>query len=435
LIERSVGGAAVSLWGNPADDGFTDAFRDVVFVFLLFGNDFVPKLPSMDIAAGSLDDILQFLADNFVSRGKHLVAPDNFAVNLTSAQYLLSEVLAITKRHRVLSVTKFSDEAKNPTKRNRTEGLSVVLPAGVDRAAWEHSDESRAQRTPQQREQAMCSAYWDGLQWTARYYCGTCPGWQWAYPFDNAPSEEALSRVSSPMIILPTPPPLPLTQMLMVLQGQSRKRLIPKPISGALAAAAEGKLTQESLRNKVVAEAALELSKPLHDQSIEKLDRLTSVFADVLSIEDQLQLRSSKPYNVRWNVTAAATPEPAHQTSIEPTHPAATVVDAATSMFFGNEGGGGGLPGLDDDETDLFADLVYKTDQTHSAPPDAAAPADDPSIHRTLGGCRGDAIESLCVADATMRAAGAMPTISNAVVRANGKEAKTIMEPESTWSA
>eukprot|EP00672_Neobodo_designis_P020536 CAMPEP_0174846032 /NCGR_PEP_ID=MMETSP1114-20130205/12080_1 /TAXON_ID=312471 /ORGANISM="Neobodo designis, Strain CCAP 1951/1" /LENGTH=731 /DNA_ID=CAMNT_0016080291 /DNA_START=28 /DNA_END=2223 /DNA_ORIENTATION=+ len=435
LQEREVAGAKLALWGDPVDDGFTDAFRDVVFVFLLFGNDFVPKLPSMDIAAGSLDDILQFLADNFVSRRKHLVSPETFSINLASAQYLLSEVLAIAKRHRVLSVTKFSEEAKNPTKKNRSEGLSIILPQGADTRAWEMGDESIVNRTPQEREQAMCAAYWDGLQWTARYYCGACPGWQWAYPFDNAPSEEALSRVSSPMVIPPSPPPLPLTQMLMVLQGQSRKRLIPKPIAGALAAALEGKLTNDTSRNSVSIEAAAELSKPLHDQSIEKLDRLTHAFAEILSADDLQQLRSSTPYNVRWHVTTAdVAPNAAVSTTLQPSAlaAAATVVDAASTSFFGASEEGG-LPGLgDDDNLDLFTHCAPETAEQAQPP---LLGDDRPPVRTTLGGHPGDRIESLAVADATMRAAGAMPTITNSAVLGDGKKAKAIIEDESTWTA
>ena len=115
--------------------------------------------------------------------------------------------------------------------------------------------------------------------------------------------------------------------------------------------------------------------------------------------------------------------------------PSATLVDQATSSFFGNDDAVG-LPGLDDDDQlDIFAVQTHVPKQSDQSNNHIPASVDLLDVHVTLGGNRGDAIESLVVADATMRAAGAMPTIINTAVRVGNCKAKAIIEPESTWSA
>lgn len=68
---------------------FEHTLHDVVFVLLLFGNDFLPTIGG-SIQEGTLDALLSLLATDFVPRGRTLVDPNTNHIQYASARYLLS---------------------------------------------------------------------------------------------------------------------------------------------------------------------------------------------------------------------------------------------------------------------------------------------------------------------------------------------------------
>jgi hypothetical protein len=438
-------------WTAPQMDGFTDAFRDMLFVFLLFGNDFVPKLPTMDIAAGSLDAVMDFLVANFISRHKHIIDPTTFTVDLASAQYLISEVVRLSKTHRILGLQAVSDAARDQAsgparKQHRTEGLSVFLAPGATSDEWE-SHPQRGSTTA--RMEQLCAAYWDGLQWTARYYSGRCTAWRWHYPFDDVPSEEALCHSFSAMLEQPSPPLLPLTQMLLVLQGQARSRLLPRAVVAALededaSNNADNGDAAQTDRDRNVHEACVELSKPIHSQSVDLLDTLTAAFSDTFSAEERAQLRVSQPYCVLWNLSARSTkPAPQHQPlqqrpiASTQQQPPVNVFEADEAIMYFVEYAKKTkhlpLPGLAEGDSAIFERLakLHAVKATNAASivaatTDVTTPVASAQGHLTIAGFAGSRVENLPIADKVMRATGTMPPIINSLVRAEGRTAKAV---------
>lgn len=163
--------------GSPASsDVFERSLHDFVFVLLLFGNDFLPRISATaDIAEGTLDRLLQFLADNFVSRGKRLVDEVTSEIHIEAAVYLFDYLLEISPA--------------------TAGGLQVHndgdMDWGFDAAAASSEDTGEAAvRLVEQR----CFAYWTMLQWAMKYSCGPVPSWNAAYPYTVVPTVEELRK-------------------------------------------------------------------------------------------------------------------------------------------------------------------------------------------------------------------------------------------------
>lgn len=424
-------------WGPPTTLGFADAFRDLLFAFLLFGNDFVPRLASIEISGGSLDDILDFLRANFTSRNRHIVHPTTLKVDLSAAQYLLSEIIRVAQTHQVMIEEAISAAA---AKRNRSEGLSITLATGAASDEWLAT--AKAPRQWSAREQEQAARYWDGLQWTVQYYCGTCPSWRWAYPYEASPSEEALCQCPSPMALQWSAPTKPLTQMLLVLTGEPRQRLLPKPVAALLAP----NVDIATIKNPTVVAVRAELEKNLHDQNIEVLEALTNAVVKSLTPLELARLRTGAVYTAMWKLEQLENDvsHVAHQEAAVDVEP--SLADDIAKRFFDSCSATRGLPGIDDsDSLDLVAALSSRLAKdgvsfaqatllgTSKAllwgEPTQEATFDGVGCFLTLAGLRGDRIDRLVVADAGLRAAGLAADVVNTVVSCgDGRKATVVLE-------
>ncbi|CBZ27193.1 putative 5'-3' exonuclease XRNC [Leishmania mexicana MHOM/GT/2001/U1103] len=177
----AVEGAAVSLVdAEEAALTFEHALHDVVFVLLLFGNDFLPTIGG-SIQEGTLDALLALLATDFVPRGRTLVDPATNRIQYASARYLLS-CLA---------------ELPGNAKKGGSGGRLQVHNGGSDALDWGFTAEKEAkERDPafierqQRREkqhERMCYCYWTMLQWALQYSAGIVEHWGCYYPYGRAP--------------------------------------------------------------------------------------------------------------------------------------------------------------------------------------------------------------------------------------------------------
>ncbi|KPI83022.1 putative 5'-3' exonuclease XRNC [Leptomonas seymouri] len=160
---------------------FEQTLHDVVFVLLLFGNDFLPTIGG-SIQEGTLDTLLSLLATDFVPRGRTLVDPNTNHIQYASARYLLSCL------------------AELPSNKKAGGGsgrLRVHNGGGADAMEWgftegrepEERDAAfveRQQRREKQHER-MCYCYWTMLQWALQYSSGIVEHWGCYYPYGRAP--------------------------------------------------------------------------------------------------------------------------------------------------------------------------------------------------------------------------------------------------------
>ncbi|KAG8342757.1 putative XRN 5' 3' exonuclease N terminus [Trypanosoma vivax] len=153
---------------------FERALHDVVFVLQLFGNDFLPSL-GCRIEEGFLDNLLDMLATDFITRGRSIVDPDTNTIQFDGARYAL-ETLAEMRNERV-------------------GGLHVEN--GAEGALdWGFVDEKfKEQQAAEEAKQApRCYAYWTMLQWSLQNSAGVVEHWGCYYPYNSAPPLHLLRK-------------------------------------------------------------------------------------------------------------------------------------------------------------------------------------------------------------------------------------------------
>ncbi|AIN98511.1 5'-3' exonuclease XRNC, putative [Leishmania panamensis] len=177
----AVADAAVSpVDAKEATLTFEHALHDVVFVLLLFGNDFLPTIGG-SIQEGTLDALLSLLATDFVPRGRTLVNPATNHIQFASARYLLSRLA----------------ELPGKAKRGGSEGPLQVHNGGCGALEWGFTDEKEAkahaptfverQQRREKQHESMCYCYWTMLQWALQYSAGIVEHWGCYYPYGRAP--------------------------------------------------------------------------------------------------------------------------------------------------------------------------------------------------------------------------------------------------------
>ena len=164
--------------GSPVNlDDFERALHDIVFVLLLFGNDFLPKVSGVgDVPDGQLDRIVEFVASDLVTRSKTLVDPVTNQINFTSAVYLIQHLI----------------ESNNSSGRGAGgAGLQVIGAEGAldwgfeNDAVGGESGGSSTKQNRHERSRDRSIAYWTMLQWAVMYCCsGQTPSWTASYPYD-----------------------------------------------------------------------------------------------------------------------------------------------------------------------------------------------------------------------------------------------------------
>lgn len=181
--------------GLSAD--FERALHDIVFLLLLFGNDFLPSV-SGSIQEGTLDALLQLLAEDFVSRKRYIVDATTNHINFDAARYLLSRLFEIRQEIRQERLTIFgangpiSDGPGGNHRGNHTRPLHIV-----GNTNWGYEEEPEHQQRMREREkniQKKCYCYWTMLQWALHYSAGEVQHWGCYYPYSHAPPLDKLAQ-------------------------------------------------------------------------------------------------------------------------------------------------------------------------------------------------------------------------------------------------
>ncbi|KAG5504371.1 hypothetical protein JKF63_04820 [Porcisia hertigi] len=174
---------------NPEETAlvFEHALHDVVFVLLLFGNDFLPTIGG-SIQEGTLDALLSLLATDFVPRGRTLVDPVTNHIQYESARYLLSCLAELPGNAR-----KGEDGARLRVHNGSSSALDWGFTAEKEALERDPAFVERQQRREKQHER-MCYCYWTMLQWALQYSAGIVEHWGCYYPYGRAPP---LSKLAS----------------------------------------------------------------------------------------------------------------------------------------------------------------------------------------------------------------------------------------------
>jgi 5'-3' exonuclease len=190
---------------------------DYCFLCFLFGNDFMPHFPSLNIR----NDGIPYLLEVYKKLNIQLVSS---SINWNSFRLLCLELM----KHEDERI-KMNIEWKKKLKVHplTAEEELNVLPVR-DRSREEYLGKNLSQYYKflfGQDEKNPCTNYLQMLEWTWFYYNGTCKDYYIMYEFSHAPLFKSLVNYipcfeEDLVQVNPMPPPMPITQLIYVLPYQ-----------------------------------------------------------------------------------------------------------------------------------------------------------------------------------------------------------------------
>jgi 5'-3' exoribonuclease 1 len=211
----------------------SSAINDFVFLCYTVGNDFLPHIPSIEIADNGLELLIGIYKEVGSSYG-HLTRTEGERVTFCLKQL---EVLMGTIGHHEKDMIEAKIRSKKPSFSDplvdsfkSKDGLQIDID-GYRKAYHELHFSTKGVD-----EKTIAHAYLEGLQWVLSYYTRGIPSWDWCFPFHYAPMASALeTHISSYVqpVYVKTSPYKPFLQLLSVLPPKSSD-LIPEPLSDLL---------------------------------------------------------------------------------------------------------------------------------------------------------------------------------------------------------
>ncbi|CEL94169.1 unnamed protein product [Vitrella brassicaformis CCMP3155] len=190
---------------------------DFIFLCFLIGNDFLPHIPHLDIAEGSINDILALYIKLLPKLGGYLtdkakLHPQRLEVFLRAISH--SEALYFRRRAKLDDEPAFADAEKY---KDHYYWMKLGLQP--------HDVEDK-------RRLNQC--YLEGLHWVLHYYHHGCGSWAWYYPYHYAPLASDLRHLESLKVEFDRGRPFtPLMQLLSVMPTQCSE-LLPQPYSALM---------------------------------------------------------------------------------------------------------------------------------------------------------------------------------------------------------
>eukprot|EP00854_Cymbomonas_tetramitiformis_P005821 gene5821-7022_t len=246
---------------------------DIVFIIMLVGNDFLPPLPTLDIAEGALDTLFAVYKGLRVQLGGYLTSAGN--LNVRRLEILLAavgELEAEVLEERAKLAQEFAakqgppqvdelDEAdsmdaqikeaastsgalpegwtqvpvkppRKPVAQMMCEERVKILLQGGSLEGWRSSYyKEKLGVDPVERDalDVACRVYIEGLVWCLQYYYRGVASWNWFYPSHYAPMASDLVGLEAhgDFTFDPGRPFLPYEQLMAVLPPGSHRLLPP----------------------------------------------------------------------------------------------------------------------------------------------------------------------------------------------------------------
>ncbi len=241
------------LFQRPDLEAFEFALHDFTFILLLFGSDFLPGVPWLDIGDGKLDLLLEIYADHILVQRKHLVDPTRQGrLDGSMLPYYLSLVAKALNASKPTEDEQLSKEPGIGMKRPREGGLQIYFGGSAGASPFGGGTgaapaptttnqsqtifaENAATSAPGEKQPTaleVIDSFWEGVQWMLFYQGGQCQNWRWCYPSVSSPTLEELSTrcLVSKVAFREVPPLHPLELLLLVLPERS-KELLPRAVS------------------------------------------------------------------------------------------------------------------------------------------------------------------------------------------------------------
>jgi 5'-3' exoribonuclease 1 len=215
---------------------------DVILLCIFVGNDFLPHLPSLDIAESAIDVMFTMYKEELPKMGGYLSDGGNIHINRLERMMKL-----LGAREEEVFSSRLSKIDKQ-SRSKRYQGAKAVVPdwlqnsnvkgsAGVSatKMAYYHEKfgiETGAAATEQDKtyHHRIVKSYLEGLEWVLQYYYNGVCSWNWFYPFHYAPMASdmlELGEIHSTIKFSLGKPFLPFQQLLGCLPPASSRFLPP----------------------------------------------------------------------------------------------------------------------------------------------------------------------------------------------------------------
>jgi len=183
---------------------------DFVFMCFFIGNDFLPNIPHLDIADGSLNLMMNTYQDMLPIMGGYLTKKTE--IHLSRVELFLQE---IARREPLYFQQRATEEKdKNYADDNYNEHYYKV------KFLIEDKDETQVR--------SLVKSYIEGLSWVLEYYHNGCNSWTWYFPQLYCPLATDMKNLADINFGFDMGQPFtPLMQLLSVLPPQSSNFLPP----------------------------------------------------------------------------------------------------------------------------------------------------------------------------------------------------------------
>lgn len=193
--------------GEQLKDSTFDLERvidDFVFMCFFVGNDFLPCVPHLDIADGSLNLLMNTYSDILPKLGGYLT--EKSKLHLPRVELLIQE---IARREPLYFQQRAIDEKDDAYAGDAYKEHYYKTKFGID-----YADKKAVK--------ALVTSYLEGLAWVLTYYHNGCGSWTWYFPYLYAPlASDMVDLASYPISFEEGRPFTPLLQLLSVLPPQS----------------------------------------------------------------------------------------------------------------------------------------------------------------------------------------------------------------------
>lgn len=198
-------------FGWPGCDPYI-LILDFVFIAFIVGNDFLPKIPSIEILKGGVE----VLRDMYKSTNGHMIRRVNdghegsetcvkYVFNDKSLQYFLQRIGSY--EYELMNKKFNSRDCYHPDLLMKECSVSTKSGWILNFAKYktEYNKRKMLLAQSEQREQGRgtrdlekcCHSYLQGMEWVIRYYTTGVPSWDWFYPYLYSPFASDLATYIS----------------------------------------------------------------------------------------------------------------------------------------------------------------------------------------------------------------------------------------------
>ncbi len=170
--------------------------RDYILMCFMLGNDFLPHFPALNIRTHGI----QILTDTYRTVGKQLTAEGGEIVWESFTEFIRelakSEEAHIVREHQMRCKKwggrlNFSENTREERER-KIENLPILdrtveIYIAPDAVGWEARYYDVLFSGGECDVEKVCANYYDGLEWTLKYYTTGCIDWKWKYNYAYPP--------------------------------------------------------------------------------------------------------------------------------------------------------------------------------------------------------------------------------------------------------